>query len=354
MMPEPEDRKIRPPCSGPTHPEVAFGKVGILISNLGTPDGYGYWQLRRYLSEFLSDRRVIDYPAWKWQPILQMLVLTRRPFSSGKAYRSIWNEEDGESPLLTITRKQTDKLRDRLHARFGDNVEVQFGMRYGNPSTRSGVNGLNELGCNRLLHFPLYPQYSATTTASANDELFRALMKLRWQPAVRTVPPYFDHPRYIEALATSVNDFLSRLEFEPDAIVASYHGLPERYLRLGDPYHCHCAKTSRLLADKLGAAGRMLVTTFQSRFGREKWLTPYTSEEVAALAQAGRKRIVVMAPGFSADCIETLEEISGEIRESFEHAGGERFAYVPCLNDSDDHVAMMLSIVGENLAGWVG
>ncbi|MCY3880144.1 MAG: ferrochelatase [Rhodobacteraceae bacterium] len=338
------------PSAPPDHPSVKHGRIGVLLTNLGTPDGYTYRPMRRYLSEFLSDKRVIDYPAWKWQPILQLIILSKRPFTSGANYRSIWNSEKNESPLLTISREQCEKLRRSL----GGSVSVEFGMRYGNPSSADRLKQMQADGCDRILHFPLYPQYSASTTGSANDAVFRAMLELKWQPALRTVPPYFDHPTYIGALARSLKSGLERLDFDPDAIVASYHGLPQRYLLEGDPYYCHCRKTSRLLTGELGWTEERLITTFQSRFGSEEWLQPYTVEKVAELARSGRRRIAVAAPGFAADNIETLEEIQGEIREAFESAGGDRFAYIPCLNASDDHIGMIAEIVMQNLAGWTG
>ena len=344
---------VRPPGAPADHPPVSHGKVGVLISNLGTPDSYTYWPMRRYLSQFLSDRRVIDYPKWKWQPVLQLFVLSKRPFSSGKLYRGIWNHDAGESPLLTITKEQAARLRAAMRGLYGNRVEVEFGMRYGNPSTKSALSNLLAEGCRRILHFPLYPQYSAATAATANDALFRALMEVIWQPALRTVAPYFDHPAYIDCLADCVRSFLAGLDFEPDAVVATYHGLPQRYLMQGDPYHCHCRKTSRLLTERLGWPEDRLITAFQSRFGPEEWLRPYTVEEVADLARAGRRRIAVIAPGFSADCIETLEEIQSEIKDSFMQAGGERFAYIPCLNADKSHIAMIAGIIGENLSGWI-
>lgn len=335
------------------HPNIPPAKVGIVLANLGTPDGTGYWQMRRYLGEFLSDKRVIEWPDLLWQPILQGIVLTKRPFSSGRAYRGIWNEELDESPLLTTTRNQTARLRDRLEARFGDRVEVEFAMRYGNPSTRSVIAKMQAAGCERIVFFPLYPQYAAATTATANDACFRALMGLRRQPAVRTVPAYHDDPAYIEALALSVEAAYAGFEDRPDALVASYHGLPQSYFRKGDPYHCHCRKTSRLLRARLGWEDGTIHTTFQSRFGPEEWLQPYTVEYVAKLAKEGRRRIAVVAPGFSSDCVETLEEIAGEIGESFEAAGGERFHYIPCLNDGDAHIDMMERIVLREARGWL-
>lgn len=334
------------------HPRVPAGRIGVLIGNLGTPDATDYWSMRRYLSQFLSDRRVIDYSPVFWQPLLQLVILSVRPQKSGAAYRSIWNDDANESPLMTITRQQRDALAASLARDHGDRVEVDFCMRYGNPSSAAALARLAAKGCTRILYFPLYPQYSAATTATACDDVFRALMKMRWQPAVRTVAPYFDEPDYIEALADSVRTALDGLDHEPDAIVASYHGLPKRYLEEGDPYHCHCLKTSRLLSEALDLPAGRLVSTFQSRFGREEWLQPYTVEEVARLARDGRKRIAVLAPAFASDCIETLEEIREEIRDAFIAAGGEEFTYIPCLNADDAHVRVLTRIVNDNLAGW--
>ncbi len=346
---------VRPEHAPSDHPAIVPEKVGVLLANLGTPDGYDYWSMRRYLNEFLSDQRVIDYPKWKWQPILQTVVLGKRPFTSGAAYKTIWNEDAGESPLMTITKQQAAGITAAMKARFGDNVVVDYCMRYGNPSTESRLKALLEQGCRRILFFPLYPQYAGATTATANDQFFRALMKEKWQPASRTVPPYFDRPDYIAALAGSVERAYAALDHEPDVLVASYHGLPLRYLtEEGDPYHCQCQKTTRLLREKLGWDKDKAITTFQSRFGPEEWLQPYTVEQVARLAEAGKKRIAVIAPAFSADCIETLEEINEEIRESFEHAGGESFTYIPCLNDDAAHIEALSNIIAENLGGWVG
>ena len=344
------------PGTGPLpadHPRVLPEKVGILLANLGTPDGYDYWSMRRYLNEFLSDRRVIDYSPWIWQPLLQLVILTKRPFSSGANYKLIWNEDKGESPLMTITRDQTAKIAGLMADRYGDRVMVDFCMRYGNPSTKSKVRAMAEAGCRKILFFPLYPQYAGATTATANDQFFRALMEEKWQPPVRTVPAYFDHPAYVGALAQSVERAYAGLSERPDLLVASYHGVPKRYLMEGDPYHCQCQKTTRLLQERLGWAKGDILTTFQSRFGPEEWLKPYTVDAVADLAKDGRKRIAVIAPAFSADCIETLEEINGEIRESFEHAGGEEFTYIPCLNADDAHVEALATVIDENLSGWV-
>ena len=335
------------------HPPVKRARIGVLVANLGTPDGYDYWPMRRYLSEFLSDKRVIDYPSWKWQPLLQLIILSKRPFSSGANYKSIWNHELNESPLMTITKAQVAKLGDSLSARYGDNVMVDFCMRYGNPSTDSVVRRMVEAGCEKILFLPLYPQYAGATSATANDQFFRALMKEKRQPAVRTAAEYFGHPLYIEALAQSVQRVYATLDHRPDVLVASYHGMPQRYLREGDPYHCQCQKTSRLLRERLGWDKGAIDTTFQSVFGPEEWLRPYTVEHVAELARAGKKRIAVISPAFSADCIETLEEIQGEIAEAFHHAGGESFTYIPCLNDDDAHIAALGDVVAQNLAGWL-
>jgi protoporphyrin/coproporphyrin ferrochelatase len=350
----PEPRGEGRPAHAPAdHPALPPARVGVVLANLGTPDATDYWSMRRYLGEFLSDRRVIDYPRALWQPLLQLVILSKRPFTSGANYRGIWNTERNESPLLTITRDQAVAVAARMTARHGDRVVVDFAMRYGNPSTRSVIRSLRERGCERIVFFPLYPQYSAPTTATANDEAFRALMELRWQPAIRTVPAYHDHPAYIAALAASVERTYAGLERRPDVLVTSYHGMPQRYLQEGDPYHCHCRKTTRLLRDRLGFAPEEVTVTFQSRFGREEWLQPYTVEEVARLARTGKRRIAVIAPAFASDCVETLEEINGEIRESFFEAGGEDFAYIPCLNADDAHIEMIDTILENELTGWL-
>ena len=336
------------------HPGFPPEKVGILLTNLGTPDNTDYWSMRRYLGEFLSDRRVIDYSPWLWQPLLQLIILTKRPFSSGAAYRTIWNKEADESPLMTITKDQTHKIKDSMQARYGDQVMVDFCMRYGNPSTKSKVEAMIEAGCRKILFFPLYPQYAGPTVATANDQFFRILMAAKWQPAARTVAPYFDHPLYIDALAQSVERAYAAAEKTPDLLVCSYHGVPQRYLTEGDPYHCQCQKTTRLLKERLGWDDSQIITTFQSKFGPEDWLQPYTVKEVARLAEEEAKtNIAVIAPAFSADCIETLEEINEEIKESFEEAGGEHFTYIPCLNDDAPHIKALSAVIEENLRGWL-
>jgi len=343
----------RPEHAPADHPKVAREKIGILLANLGTPDNYDYWSMRRYLNEFLSDRRVIDYPAWKWQPLLQLIILTKRPFTSGANYKSIWNHDKGESPLMTITKDQTAKLATAMQEKYGENVMVDFCMRYGNPSTKSKVRAMVEAGCRKILFFPLYPQQASATSATANDQFFRALMDEKWQPAVRTVPAYFEHPKFIDALAQSVERAYAALEEKPDMLVCSYHGMPKRYLLEGDPYHCQCQKNTRLLKERLGWDDTQICTTFQSVFGREEWLRPYTVEHVAELAKHGKKRIAVIAPAFSADCIETLEEINEEIAESFEHAGGEQFTYIPCLNDDDAHIEALSAVIETEISGWL-
>lgn len=333
------------------HPPVKTGKIGVLLVNLGTPDGYDKRSMRRYLEEFLTDKRVIEWPKAVWYPILYGIVLNTRPKKSGAAYRSIWDMERDESPLRTITRSQAEKIAENLSG--AANVVVDWGMRYGNPSIASRIAQLSEAGCERLLIFPLYPQYSAATTATVNDKAFKALMRKRWMPAVRTVPPYHDDPAYIEALACSIEKYLARLDFEPEKVIASYHGIPQSYFRKGDPYHCHCQKTSRLLEERLGWEAGRLVTTFQSRFGPEEWLQPYTDETIETLAREGVKRIAVFNPGFVADCLETLEEIAVEGRAIFIEHGGEDFSHIPCLNDSEDGMRVLETMVRRELCGWV-
>jgi protoporphyrin/coproporphyrin ferrochelatase len=343
-----EMRSVRLP---PEHPPVAAGKIGVLLVNLGTPEGTDYWPMRRYLSEFLSDRRVIEWSPFFWQPILQGIVLSVRPKKSGALYASIWNRERNESPLRTFTRAQAEKLAIELAGEM--DVIVDWAMRYGKPSIAERLAALSAGGAERLLLFPLYPQYSATTTATVNDKAFDALKAMRWQPALRTVPPYHDEPVYIDALAESIEGHLAALDFEPEIVIASYHGLPKSYFEKGDPYHCHCQKTSRLLAERLGWREGRLITTFQSRFGPEEWLTPYTDKTVERLASEGVKRLAVVNPGFVSDCLETLEEIAVQNREIFLHHGGERFAHVPCLNDSAAGMRVMTQIVLRELSGWI-
>ncbi len=333
------------------HPAVAFGKVGVLLINLGTPDGHDKKSMRRYLEEFLTDRRVIEWPRAIWYPILYGIVLNTRPKRKGEDYATIWNTELDESPLRTFTRSQSDKLAASLAGH--PKVVCDWAMRYGNPSIASRIEALKAAGCERILAFPLYPQYSAATTATVNDKVFEVLSKMRWMPALRTVPPYHDDPLYIDALARSIEQHISGLDFEPERVIASYHGIPKSYFAKGDPYHCHCMKTSRLLEARLGWPKGRLMTTFQSRFGPEEWLQPYTDKTVEKLAQEGVKRIAVLNPGFVADCLETLEEIAVEVGEIFLHAGGEKFSHIPCLNDSEPGMAVIEGIVKRELSGWI-
>jgi len=326
-------------------------RVGVLLVNLGTPEGTGYWPMRRYLSEFLSDRRVIEWPRIIWQPILQGIVLSVRPKKSGALYASIWNKERNESPLRTFTRAQAGKLADEFSSE--PNVVVDWAMRYGKPSISERLNALREAGAQRILVFPLYPQYSASTTATVNDKAFEALQAMRWQPALRTVPPYYDDPIYIEALAESIAGHFAKLDFEPELLIASYHGLPKSYAEKGDPYPRHCATTSRLLRERLGWREGQLLTAFQSRFGPEEWLQPYTDKTVERLAVEGVKRIAIINPGFVSDCLETLEEIAVRARESFLHQGGKKFSHVPCLNDSPEGMRVIASVVRRELQGWI-
>ena len=350
----PERPATCPVHAAPDHPAIKPARVGVLVANLGSPDGYDYWSMRRYLSEFLSDKRVVDYSAWLWQPLLQLVILSKRPFASGANYKSIWNEAENESPLLTITKKQTAAIRAKMVAQYGDDVRVDFCMRYGNPSTPSKVREMVEAGCTKILFFPLYPHYAGATSATANDKFFQALMKEKRQPIARVVAPYFEDPAYIEALAQSIERAYASAEQRPEVLICSYHGMPERYLKEGDPYHCECQKTTRLLRERLGWDKTEIRTTFQSVFGPEEWLKPYTVKEVARLAEEeGIKRIAVCAPAFSADCIETLEEINEEIKESFEEAGGEHFTYIPCLNDDPAHIDALCGVIDQNLQGWL-
>ncbi len=334
-------------ASGQTSP----GRIGVLLVNLGTPDGTDYWSIWRYLREFLSDPRVIELNKAIWYPILYGAVLTTRPPKTGANYAKIWNREKDESPLRTISRAQAEKLAAAFAGE--PRIAVEWGMRYGTPSTAEAVRRLMEQGCDRIVMFPLYPQFSATTTATANDQLYRALMKIRNMPTVRSVPPYYNDPSYIDALARSIETHIAALDFEPEVVLASYHGIPKSYAEKGDPYPQQCHETTRLLRERLGWEEKRLLTTFQSLFGKAEWVKPYTDKTVERLASEGVKRIAIVNPGFSADCIETLEEIDGEVREVFMHAGGENFTHIPCLNDSPDSIAMMEGLVRRELAGWV-
>jgi ferrochelatase len=335
------------------HPQVRSGRIGVLIVNLGTPDATDYWSMRRYLREFLSDRRVIEENRLKWWLILNGIILTVRPGRKGRDYDKIWNRERDESPLRTITRSQAEKLAAML-APVNGRIVVDWAMRYGNPSIPSRLAALQKAGCERILIVPLYPQYAAATTATVADKAFDALKTMRWQPAVRIAPPWHDDPVYIEAVATSLEAHLKKLPFKPDVILVSFHGMPEDYLTKGDPYYCQCAKTFRLLAARLGMDESRLTLTFQSRFGTAEWLKPYTDMTVKSLGERGVKNLAIVAPGFTADCLETLEELAGENAEIFRHAGGSNFAAIPCLNDSEAGMAVISHVVLRELKGWIG
>ncbi len=336
--------------TAPNHPPVRFGKVGVLLVNLGTPDGTDKVSMRRYLKQFLMDRRVIEWSPFFWYPILFGIVLNTRPAKVGKAYETIWNKELNESYLRTYTRNQAEIMAKS----FADlpNVRVDWAMRYGQPSIKSKMDELQKDGCEKILVFPLYPQYAAATTATVNDEAFKALLKMRWQPALRTVAPYHDDPVYIEALANSITSHLATLDWDPEVVLTSFHGIPQSYFDKGDPYYCQCQKTARLVREKLGWSKEKLQETFQSRFGPEEWLQPYTDKTVEKLGKEGVKRIAVINPGFVSDCLETLEEIAVEAAETFHHAGGEKFAHIPCLNDSEGGMTVLEHVVRRELQGW--
>lgn len=340
----------------PQHPEVASGRIGVLLVNLGTPEGTGYWPMRSYLREFLSDPRVIEAPRVLWLPLLHLAILTTRPSRKGRDYQKIWNLELDEGPLKTITRSQSEKLAGWIEAggvgAAGAKIIVDWAMRYGRPSIASRIKALQEQGCDRLLLAPLYPQYCAATSATVADCAFDTLKKMRWQPTMRIAAPFYDQPAYIAALAKSLRDGLAKLDFEPEKILVSWHGTPKDYLEKGDPYFCQCAITTRLLIEATGLADRF-VMTFQSRFGAKEWLQPYTLETVTRLAEEGTKSIVLIAPGFFADCLETLEELDGENRHAFRDAGGENFAVIPCLNDSDEALDVLADLTRRELAGWI-
>jgi len=334
-----------------SHPSVSVGKIGVLLVNLGTPDSTGWWDIRRYLKQFLSDPRVIEVNPLLWQVILNVFILTFRPAKTARAYQKIWLKEPNESPLRYYTRQQSAKLS----AAMGDEhsqVVVDWAMRYGNPSIESRLQALQDQGCRKVLVIPLYPQYCAATTATVCDEVFRCLGQMRWQPTLRVAHPYDAHPAYIDALAASVQDHLAGLDWQPEVVLASYHGIPKEYFDKGDPYHCYCYKTTRLLREKLGWDAQQLQQSFQSRFGPREWLQPYTDHTLEKLAQSGVKKLAVICPGFAADCVETLEEIDMEAREIFLAAGGEAFTLIPCLNDREDHIAMLRQLVRENIAGF--
>ena len=326
------------------HPKVKFGKTGVLLVNLGTPDSTSWWDIRKYLKEFLSDTRVIEVNPILWQIILNLFILTFRPSKTAHAYKQIWMNDTNESPLRYYTKSQTQKLKEKIGS---DNVVVDFAMRYGNPSIRSKLDFLQKEGCEKIIIFPLYPQYAAATTATVCDEVYRNLIKMRWQPSLQTIPHYESEPLFIDALVKSIKKKVSEIKWKPDVILASYHGIPKKYFTKGDPYYCYCQKTTRLMKEKFKDIP--IETTFQSRFGPDEWLTPYTDKTLEQLPNRGKKNVLMICPGFSSDCVETLEEIAIQGKESFIENGGENYDIVPCLNDNEDHIKMMEHIVKKYL-----
>ena len=322
------------------HPEIKFGKTGVLLINLGTPDSTSWWDIRKYLKEFLSDRRVIELNPFIWQIILNLFILTFRPSKTAHAYKKIWRKEGNESPLLYFTRSQANKLKNDIG---NEKIIIDFAMRYGNPSIKSKLDKLKEEGCENVIILPLYPQYAAATTATVCDEVYRALMGMRWQPSLQIIPHYESEPLYIDALINSIEKKISKISWKPDLIICSYHGIPKSYFDKGDPYHCYCHKTSRLMKEKFNKVE--IQTTFQSRFGPQEWLTPYTDKTLEELPKKGIKNLLVICPGFASDCVETLEEIDIQGRESFLKNGGKNFDLIPCLNDNSDHIALFKKLV---------
>ena len=326
------------------HPKINFGKTGVLIVNLGTPDSTNWFDIRRYLKEFLSDRRVIEVNPILWQIILNLFILTFRPSKTAKAYKEIWMKDINMSPLKYFTEMQAKKLGNKIK---NDKIIVDYAMRYGNPSINSKIKLMHEHGCENLIILPLYPQYAAATTATVCDEVYKTLMKMRWQPSLQIIPHYESNHLYIKALSNSINKKLSEIDWKPDLIVASYHGIPKKYFDKGDPYQCYCQKTSRLLSESFKKIP--IKTTFQSRFGPQEWLKPYTDKTFEQLPKEGKKNILVICPGFSSDCVETLEEILIQGKESFKVAGGNNFDLIPCLNDSDDHIELFENLINNYL-----
>tara|TARA_B100001093_G_scaffold427247_1_gene421511 strand:- start:2770 stop:3762 length:993 start_codon:yes stop_codon:yes gene_type:complete len=322
------------------HPEVKFGKTGVLLINLGTPDSTSWWDIRKYLKEFLSDRRVIEVNPILWKIILNLFILTFRPSKTAHAYKKIWRKESNESPLLYFTKSQAEKLKGKIGS---EKIIVDFAMRYGNPSIKSKLNLLKDYGCENIIILPLYPQYAAATTATVCDEVYRSLMNMRWQPSLQVIPHYESEPAYIEALIKSVRRKLGSINWKPDLIISSYHGIPKKYFDKGDPYHCYCHKTTRLMKENFNEIE--IQTTFQSRFGPQEWLTPYTDKTLEDLPSKGIKNLLVICPGFASDCVETLEEIDIQGRESFMKNGGEKFDLIPCLNDNSDQINLFEKLV---------
>ena len=326
------------------HPLIKFGKTGVLIINLGTPDSTGWFDIRKYLKEFLSDKRVIEVNPILWQFILNIFILNLRPSKTAKAYKEIWMKEENVSPLLYYTKNQANKLSSSISK---DNLIIDFAMRYGNPSIKSKIAKLHDEGCENLVILPLYPQYAAATTATVCDEVYRTLMKMRWQPSLKIIPHYESDPLYIDALVNSIKKKIKEINWKPDLILASYHGITKKYFDKGDPYHCYCHKTSRLISEKFNSLE--IITTFQSRFGPQEWLKPYTDKTLENLPKEGKKNILTICPGFSSDCVETLEEILIQGKESFMNSGGENFDMIPCLNDNDDHIFLLKSLIQRSI-----
>ena len=322
------------------HPEIKFGKTGVLLINLGTPDSTNWWDIRKYLKEFLSDKRVIEINPIIWKIILNLFILTFRPSKTAHAYKKIWRKETNESPLLYFTRSQAQKLNSKIG---NEKTIVDFAMRYGNPSIKLKLRNLKDQGCENIIVLPLYPQYAAATTATVCDEVYRSLMSMRWQPSLQVIPHYESEPIYIEALIKSIKKKLDEISWEPDLIISSYHGIPKKYFDKGDPYHCYCHKTTRLIKAKFNQIEIQL--TFQSRFGPQEWLTPYTDKTLESLPSKGIKNILVICPGFASDCVETLEEINIQGKESFISNGGKNFDLIPCLNDHSDHINLFEKLV---------
>ena len=326
------------------HPKINFGKTGVLLINLGTPESTSWFDIRRYLKEFLSDRRVIEVNPLLWKFILNVFILTFRPSKTAKAYKEIWMEKENMSPLRYYTKLQAEKI-DKLIK--NENVIIDYAMRYGNPSIKSKINELHKAGCEHLLIIPLYPQYAAATTATVCDEVYRSLMNMRWQPSLKIVPHYESEVLYIDALVNSLNKKISEINWKPDLIIASYHGIPQKYFDKGDPYHCYCHKTTRLISEKFKDV--KIRTTFQSRFGPEQWLKPYTDKTLEELPSDNINNILVICPGFASDCVETLEEIAIQGKESFLKSGGKNFDMIPCLNDNEDHIKLLEYLINKNL-----
>ena len=327
------------------HPKVNYGKTGVLIINLGTPDSTGWLDIRKYLREFLSDRRVIEVNPIVWQIILNVFILNLRPSKTAEAYKKIWMKKENMSPLRHFTIMQAKKLATKIKE---DTIIIDYAMRYGNPSIMKKMNNLQKSGCENIIILPLYPQYAAATTATVCDEVYRCLMRMRWQPSLQIIPHYESEPLYINALKNSLEKKISKINWQPDLIVASYHGIPKKYFDKGDPYHCYCQKTTRLLNESFNN-NIEIKTTFQSRFGPQEWLQPYTDKTLEKLPKEGKKNVLLICPGFSSDCVETLEEIAMQGKETFLKNGGKNFDVVPCLNDSEDHIELLSYLVNKYL-----